>query len=381
MMIPVSSTAELLAAIGSAMSGDVVLLNPGVYSNVVLQGVNIPGGVAIASANPGAPATLTGLIVRNSSDLQFSNLEFTVLPQGVENQFAVFNSQNIHFLGLNVHGSLDGNPADDQSGLTLRGSANVSVRGSEFQQLHFGVTMLDSQDVVVADNRFHDIRTDGVRGGGSSNVQIEDNFFTDFYPADGDHPDAIQLWETTLNPTAHDIVISGNVIVRGDGGLMQGVFLRGPNGTFDQVTVSDNTIVGGMTNGIYLDGAANVEISHNVVAGYFGAKSWIRLENTSNAVVMDNDATHYIWGDMLPGLQVIGNDVIGYVSNESMMALEAWGLGDRLVPLPLVDLTASVVEVIAPVQPVAPVAPVPALPDFDGWPIDLSGGRFWFDFY
>lgn len=70
---------------------------------------------------------------------------------------------------------------------------------------------------------------------------------------------------------------------------MQGVFLRGPDGTFDRVLVNDNTVVGGMTNGIYVDGAANVEVSHNVVAGYSGAKSWIRLENTSNARVMDND--------------------------------------------------------------------------------------------
>jgi hypothetical protein len=244
--------------------------------------------------------------------------------------------------------------------------------------------VLDSQDVAVADNRFHDIRTDGVRGGGSSNVQIKDNFFTDFYPAKGDHPDAIQLWETALNPNAHDIVISGNVIVRGDGGLMQGVFLRGPDGTFDRVMVNDNTVVGGMTNGIYVDGAANVEVSHNVVAGYSGAKSWIRLENTSNARVMDNDATHYIWGDALPGLQAIGNDVIGYASAESMVALETWSLGARVAPRPLVELTSSVVEDVTPVQPVAPVAPVPVLPDFSGgWPIDLSGGRFWFggDFY
>ncbi|MBT9471353.1 MAG: right-handed parallel beta-helix repeat-containing protein [Pseudomonadota bacterium] len=376
MITTVSTSADLIATLRGAASGDVILLQPGVYTSLTLQNFVFDDLVTIASSVADAPAVLTGLTVRNSAGLQFSDLEFAVSPADVENPFAVFSSQNIHFSGLNVHGSLNGDPGDDQSGLTLRGSSNVSVQDSEFQQLRLGVTLLDSQGVVVSDNSFHDIQTDGVRGGGSSNVQITRNFFTDFYPAKGDHPDAIQLWDTTSNPTAHDILISGNVIVRGDGGLMQGVFLRGPPASFEGVTITDNTVVGGMTNGIFVEGANGAVVDHNLVVGYAGAKSWIRVEESVNAVVTDNQATHYIWGDLLSGLQASGNAIVGYASPDSMAALENWGLSDRLSPVPVLDLVASV-------PPTAVVVPV--VPDFQGtylgdWSIHLAGGQSWLDF-
>jgi hypothetical protein len=48
--------------------------------------------------------------------------------------------------------------------------------------------MLDNNGLKVANNYFHDLRTDGVRGGGNSNLLVTQNTFTDFHPGSGRPP-------------------------------------------------------------------------------------------------------------------------------------------------------------------------------------------------
>src|SRR3546814_6684622 len=76
-----------------------------------------------------------------------------------------------------------------------------------------------SSDVCSSDlsgNSFHTMRSDGVRGGGTNDVVISNNYFTDFHPVGADHPDAIQLWTTNTTESARNISITGNVFERGD---------------------------------------------------------------------------------------------------------------------------------------------------------------------
>src|SRR3546814_17629153 len=87
------------------------------------------------------------------------------------------------------------------------------------------------------------------RSGGTNDVVISNNYFTDFHPVGADHPDAIQLWTTNTTESARNISITGNVFERGDGDIIQGIFLRDQSGgklPYQDVTISDNIVLGGM---------------------------------------------------------------------------------------------------------------------------------------
>lgn len=359
MIVNVSNVSGLNSALISAKSGDTIVLASGTYSDVEIRNIKFEGGVNIISKDPGSPAVIEGLTVRTSEGINFSNIDFNVNPTGLENQFVVYESKSINFDKIEVHGTLNDSPADDQSGLMIRWSSGVKITNSEFHQLAFGLTVLESDSVVVSKNTFHDMRADGVRGSGVSNVKIMENYFTDFYPDAADHPDAIQIWEGTTNPVNKNILIDGNVIARGDGGLMQGIFLRGPQTSFEGVTITNNTVAGGMTNGIYVGNATAVKVANNTVVGADGKSSWIRVEESSNVAVTGNDATKYIFGDQVTGLSQSGNTIIGHISTESLKALEAWIEGDHSKPMPDIVMT----DGSGPVAPTNPTVPTePTLP-------------------
>src|SRR5262249_54932305 len=151
----------------------------------------------------------------------------------------VTGSQDIHFDGVHVHGSLDGDASNDCAGMLIRGSVNVSVTNSQFEQSYWGVAHLDSDGVTVSGNAFHDIRVDAVRGGGSSNVTVTGNHFWNFRPNPGDHGDAVQFWTTNTNTPVHNLVVTDNQMERGDGGVFQGVFVSDRSGhlPFDHVVI------------------------------------------------------------------------------------------------------------------------------------------------
>ncbi|WP_332763842.1 hypothetical protein, partial [Phenylobacterium sp.] len=146
--VTVSDRESLLREIKAAQPGDTILLEPGVYSDISISNLKIVGDVTITSADPTRPASFTDLTVRDSSGLNFSNLEFVVNP-ATSNAFKVLDSSDIHFDKLNIHGSLDGDPTNDSSALQIRGSSNVSVTNSEFQQLSNGISHLDSDHITI----------------------------------------------------------------------------------------------------------------------------------------------------------------------------------------------------------------------------------------
>jgi parallel beta-helix repeat protein len=203
-----ASAAELTAALGVAKAGDRILLQEGNYSNVQLKNLVFGSAVTITSADPGQPATLTGLTVSNSQGLVISNLHLDFSAPWTVWNAQVLSSKDITLANLSIHGSLNGTPADDQSGILIRSSSGVRVTGSEFQQLDHGISLTDSSDVRVDNNRMHDLRADGIVAVGTSRVQIVGNSFTDFYPVSGDHPDAIQFLTRGATARATDIVVS-----------------------------------------------------------------------------------------------------------------------------------------------------------------------------
>ncbi len=319
-----ASAAEFTAALGVAKAGDRILLEAGNYSNVQLRNLAFDGEVTITSRDPGNPATLTGLTVTSSQGLTFANLHMDFSSPWTVWNAQIVDSKNITLSGLNFHGSLNNNPSDDQNALLIRNSTGVKVIGSEFQEFSHAVSMMNGSDMRIESNQFHDLRSDGVMSAGTSRVQVIGNAFTDFYPVTGDHPDAIQFLTRGTTARAQDILVSGNLVTRGDGDIIQGVFITDQIGIgYDRVTVTDNVIVGGMWNGIMVTSTNGLLIDGNIVASYGDQKSWIRVSDTTNAQLSNNQALTYFL-ESNSNLTQSGNSIIAALPDDRANALAHW---------------------------------------------------------
>jgi len=304
----VTSTAELTAALAKAGNGDVIKLASGDYDNLSLRNINIAGNVTITSANPSDPAVLTSLAMTNCSGITLSNLELSEEKAGASWNFRITNSSNITLSGLDVHGPDNIGSGQESNVLMIRGSSGVSVNDCNFYNSMSGIDLLNNTGVSITDSSFHDIRMDGIRGGGNSNVLISSNTFTDFYPAAGDHPDAIQFWTSNTTTAAGNITITDNLITRGDGDPIQGIFFRDQVGglSYYNVTVANNTVVGESYNGICLTGVISGSVSGNTVIAYDDRQSWLTVINSSKLVYSNNTASTYSLVDGASA--IIGSD-------------------------------------------------------------------------
>jgi Ca2+-binding RTX toxin-like protein len=295
----VSTTAELKTALAKAGDGDVIKLASGDYDNLSLRNINIAGNVTITSANPSDPAVLTSLAMANCSGITLSNLELFEEDAGTSWNFRITNSSNITLSGLDVHGPDNIGSGKESNVLLIRGSNGITIDDCDFYNSKSGIDMLDNTGVSITDSSFHDIRMDGIRGGGNSNVLISGNTFTDFYPAAGDHPDAIQFWTTNTSTAAGNITITDNLITRGDGEPTQGIFFRDQVGglSFYNVTVANNTVVGESYNGICLSGVISGSVTGNTVIAFDDRTSWLTVVNSSKLVYTDNTASRYLLMD------------------------------------------------------------------------------------
>lgn len=289
----VKDTAGLLGALKTVKNGDTVYLQGGTYSSVNLKGIQLAGNVTITSLDAGKPAVLTDLSIKDSKGLTLRGLELAANPAKTDMPFQVWNSSSIVMDKLYVHGTLNGSAADDVRGLLVRNSSNVTVANSRFEQLADAVSHIDSNGVTFTGNRFENLRDNGIVGGGTSNLKISGNVFSDFDHSGSVHPDAIQVWTTNTKASVSNIDISGNVIDRGAGSVVQGIWMRDEVGNlpFKNVTISNNTIVGAAYNGIGVMGVAGLKLSGNTVVGRDDQASWISIQNATGAVVSDNVAS------------------------------------------------------------------------------------------
>lgn len=323
--ITVGNSSELSLALKSVKSGDTILLREGTYSDISIRNVVVDGEVTIKSLDPQNMATITDLQIYSSKGLTFRDLEISVTPESTATgAVGVISSTNIRLDHLNVHGSLNGNPQDDADGIRIKESTNVSVTNSEFQQLRIAIGHGDSNQLDLSGNYIHDIRMDGIRGGGSSNVMVKNNYFTNFYQIEGDHADAIQFYSGNINKSVHDIVVEGNVVVQGDGQEIQGIFLRNSAGSlFENVTIAKNMIVGGNWNGIMVEGSKNLQVLNNTVVSLANETSWIRILSSENATLVGNSALKYLL-DPNSSISESNNAINGTVGDGGLAALKTW---------------------------------------------------------
>jgi Ca2+-binding RTX toxin-like protein len=315
----VASAAGLLTAFKAAKSGDTIRLASGTYDTVALKGLSFVGsGVTITSANVNARAELTGLKLNNVSGLTFTNLAMTDKDPSTIFDFNVNSSSNIHFDHVLIQGEETGQLTSNP--FIIRSSSNVSVTNSEIKHVRYGISMLDNDGVTLTDNYLHDIRTDGMRGGGNSNVTISRNFFTDFSPVAADHPDAIQFWTTNTTTNAKNVTITENVIMRGEGGAIQGIFLGDEAKLpYENVVIDSNIVIGGMYNGITALSTNGLSVTNNTVIGTTDQKSWIRVNNADS--LTGNTAQTYLI-DGVNKATVAGNVLTGPTADGGLSMLK-----------------------------------------------------------
>jgi hypothetical protein len=357
----VNNTIALNAALKTAHAGDTIQLGAGSYSGVVINNFNVGGGITITSKDPKHVAVLTDLKVTGSSGLNFTNLEFSFAAAADEKGtnalgIKVESSSDIHFRSDSIHGTLDHNPLNDVVGLSFKQVSNVSVENSEFQQLRVAITEGKSTGVTITGNNFHDIRVDGVDNTASTNVVISGNNFSNFHHTAGDHSDAIQFFTYGQTVGSSNITIADNVIVQGQGEVMQGIFLQDEVGSlpFKNVTIQNNMIVGGNWNGLMVKNAQNVTVTGNTLAKLStdAQTPWIKLVDVDSATVTGNAASSAVGLKNVTHVTQASNNLNAVSSDNGVSALNTWfGQHSHLMttgPKTVAQLTGGSVGVAAP---------------------------------
>lgn len=289
--ITVSTQAELLSALKSATGGETILLKDGNYGNLSLIDrstfdLTFASTVTIKAADPANPPVVTGLDMRNASNVSFEGITFDytanegaplwILP------FRVSGGNDISFNGCTFDGDIaSGLTAVDNGyptghGLAIGGVDTVTVTNCEFFNFWKGMSVGGSNDVVVSGNDIHDIRMDGMTFSAVQGVLVEDNHIHNFKtsPLSGDHSDMIQFWTTGTTRPSTDIIIRDNVLDIGDGGYTQSIFMRnelvdaGKAGTemyYQNVRIENNTIINGHLHGITVGETNGLVITKNAV--------------------------------------------------------------------------------------------------------------------
>ena len=366
----VSTTSQLTAALATAKSGDSVLVASGSYSDINLKNINPLGSVLITSADPQHQAVFTDMLLNNSSNLTISNISMQSKTSLVATPFQLLYGTNIAFDHVTFSGPPLGSAAS-VSGLMVRWSNGVTVTNSEFHDLRNGIDLLDNSNVKIASSYFHDIRNDGVHGGGNSFVTVVKNVFTDFHPSSTDHSDAIQFWTTNTTVSAHDITITDNAILRGDGVAIQGIFLADQVGNlpYRNVKVGNNIVIGESYNGIFLTGIAGGSVYNNTVVGLVDQASRLRLDNYTGLTLTGNISTAYSLPT--PGTP-IGNSLILAAADSGSVALSNW-LASHQTPGVNGLSVAGLLSLLGPGSViVSPLPGVPTVPVASPPPVDAT---------
>jgi hypothetical protein len=263
----VSTVPQLLAALKACTAACAVVLAPGDWHNVQIDGVKAHATVT------GTGVVVHDLTLTNSSGITFSGLEFSTVGAAVgpfgaanDNWFRVTASSNITFDKLKVHGDSRGSLANTPSGFLIRESRYITVSNSEFSYLHHALAHLNDEHVTISNNTFHNLMDDSIRGGGTSWITISNNLCYSNHPdaSDPDHPDCIQFWTSNTTSSAHDITITDNRYDRGTAHTTQFIFLGNEKAIpYYNATISGNRSYGSMWNGIAVSTARNVTITNN----------------------------------------------------------------------------------------------------------------------
>lgn len=309
------SSAEQLEQVMASIEGPAkVLLEPGQYSIAIISNVAANGDVEVTSVDPDRPALLAGLYLRNVSGVNFSNLALSLHvqdPRFANYLLSVGSSHNLKISDLTLRGFNDRVDPEIRNAAFLRNSHDIDFARNSFAYFRHGLSLLDVDNLTVRYNEFSHLQTDAIRGGGVNNAVFANNLMTEFRPAEGDHPDAIQLWTARQTEPNRNIVIRDNLVFKGDGGYVQGFFVQDTHHKLpvENLEISGNLLVGTLYHGIAVDGVTGGLIADNEVLHDPEQMSWINVNYGDRVVMRNNRAARYLLRDEQGPVEQVDNDV------------------------------------------------------------------------
>lgn len=325
--IYINDRAQLLAALSTAVGGETFVLAPGNYGDIGLQYRNFSSAVTIRSADLGNLAHVDTFWINQSSNITVRDLDIGRGLRAGEPEYTqmifIGSSSGITFDSVRVHGSLDRNPGNDGWGWLVQKSSNFSIVNSNIQEFARSFVIEQTNNVRIANNEIHMIRSDGGDFAAVSNVVIENNRYRDFSPNTGDHPDAIQFWTTGQTRGSENVVIRNNVILQGRGVGIQGIFIADENGnTPHRNFVVDNNLLysGTQWEGIVANGIHGLQLTNNSVLSTTtdDKRYWIRVNN-STGVTLERNITDQL---LIESSSLNSNkDNVSFYSDPSKLAL------------------------------------------------------------
>ncbi|MGC6401630.1 right-handed parallel beta-helix repeat-containing protein [Sphingomonas sp. FW199] len=281
-----------------ARAGHTLRLAPGVYPRLALNGRSVADGITIESANRSNPARIGQVDISKVRGLTLRGVmvEGALAPADATALISVRQANDVTIEDVGLMGSPDGAAPRMINGIFLQGVQNVRLERNQVRRLRFGFAYLASRGLAIRHNEICDMATDGMRGGGTDDLLIEGNVIGGFTPRPGAHPDGIQVWTANQKAPARNILIRDNLVVRDGGNVVQGIFVRDNTMSFpfEALQITGNLIVGGMYNGIAVQGGRDVTITDNHVVAYNDMKSWIRVQGAQQLTLTGNSAAQLL---------------------------------------------------------------------------------------
>lgn len=369
------------------MGGDTIRLAAGDYGDFAIKSKAFASDVTITSADAGNPAVFHTLNVAGSSNINFQGLkvDFNPTTSTMSNSAAVTidSSKGITF----SNGIIEGGPAitgvqptataldstgnvigySTGRGIYVVGSNDIEIRGTDISQVHRGIVLGSSDSVTIAGNEIHDTRGTGIVGG-ASNLTIEENYIHSITPwrigqTGGDHADYIALWTDPRQTSAtENVVIRDNVMSRGHGDTILGMWMQGGTPGFENVLIEGNAILGSDNSGIVLSDVHNGKVVDNVLLQTGDspqAPGIIMAEGTKNIMVSDNYARAV--SDKLGGSTgniLTNNTLVSKAGTSADLISKVLATHDADQIGAIVDSTYGNAP-ISPTEPTSPTEPAP----------------------
>lgn len=291
----VKNQSELDAALKAARGGEVIKLAAGSYTTLGINLRNFTSAVTIQSLDVNNKALVQSMSITSSSNIVVKDLDIKQNFQPEQDWMLanrVVNSKNVTLDGVAISGGT-GDPALSRGiGLVVRDSSVVSIKNSSIDHFAVGLDGRNTDAMTIQNNDFHHNRRDHTNFSEMSNLLIDNNLFTDLYPVNGEHPDNIQFLTSGRAKGSSNITITNNVIMQGNGGSSQGIFMNDENGNlpYTNINIKNNLVyTNGMYHGINVVNGRNVNIDSNtIVSKMDGTSLWIRLDKTADATITNN---------------------------------------------------------------------------------------------
>jgi hypothetical protein len=287
-----ASSAELQAMLKCDVDGATIALKPGDYGRLDLTDIK---GLTLLSDDPAKPASFEAIDIEGSNRVTLSRLRFGGGIDGVGYRLQIMNSADIAVAELDLSGA-PGFGESVPGGVFVRSSNRVSLKRLKIALVANGIRILDTRQLVVADNIIRDFGSDAIQASAASQLVISGNYISRAHPVPGDHPDGVQVFTLGNQTAASDIVIKDNLIERGSGGLMQGIFVTDETekNPFVGLQITNNIVIGSMYHGIMVAGADSGAVRGNLIVPVDGQKNWIMLVKAGPVVLEDNVAQDLI---------------------------------------------------------------------------------------